>query len=94
MPVFKLKPTDVSSNHWEASTYKGPAVVRAKDEESAREKATQEFCIAVRRKPGQNTCLNPWNQKQLVTCERLENSDYDEDKPAEVLSPKDQLDTY
>lgn len=89
MPIWKLTPTNVESTDWQGSTYKGPVVVRAESDKEARELAVSRFVIAVRRVPGQNTSMCPWTQEKLVISEQLENSEYEETGPDEVLFPKE-----
>ena len=39
MPLWKLQPLDLSDPNWEASSHRGVVVVRAPDEETARDEA-------------------------------------------------------
>lgn len=88
MPIWKLIPIEETSDHWKVSTYKDYVIVRAADEDEAREKATLAFGIAARRNHGKDILLNPWNNPNLVTCQILKNSDFEEEGPAVVLFPK------
>ena len=94
MHIWKLEPTDIESEDWRTSTYKGPVIVRAKDEASARLLAVEAFGIAVRRKAGNDTPLMVWSQGELVTCIRLDDSEYKKEGPEEVLSPKEQTSIF
>ena len=38
MPVYRLEPTSEDSADWQVSEYKGPVIVRAENENSARDK--------------------------------------------------------
>lgn len=87
MPIWKLSPTDKRSDHWKASTYKGDVIVRAASEGEARAKATSEFRIATKKVLGGNTLFSPWDQPDLVICNRLENSSYEEKGPIAILYP-------
>jgi hypothetical protein len=87
MPIYKLTPIDKISNHWRASTHRDYVIVRAASEDEARKKATSEFGIAAQREPGRNTLFSPWEQPNIVSCQRLEKSNYEEKGPAAVLYP-------
>jgi hypothetical protein len=87
MPIWKLTPIDKTSNHWRASTHKDDVIVRASGEDKARAKAASEFIIATKRVPGGDTLFSPWDQPNLVSCQRLESSNYEEKGPEAVLYP-------
>ncbi|MFQ5683585.1 MAG: hypothetical protein ACE5HC_09965 [Candidatus Binatia bacterium] len=87
MPIWQLTPIDKASDHWQASTHKGEVIVRAASEGEARAKATAEFIIATRKVPGRETLFSPWKQPNLVSCQRLEHSKYEEKGPVAVLDP-------
>ena len=87
MPIWKLTPLDKTSDHWKRSTHKDHVIVRAATEDQAREKAVSEFDIAAEGVPGGNTLFNPWDQPELVSCQRLENSNYEEKGPVAFLYP-------
>ncbi|MEE9130815.1 MAG: hypothetical protein V3T84_12410 [Phycisphaerales bacterium] len=87
MHIWELKPTNIESDHWQGSTYKGEVIVRAEDEDEARRHALVTFRVPTERVPRADTPFPPWTQSELVTCERLDDSDYAEDGPAGVLSP-------
>jgi len=90
MHIWKLLPQDVSALDWEASTYCGIVIVRAKCEEEARLCATQRFGVATKRDPmREDLRLNPWTQSALVSCEELISSDYPKTGDAKVLEPRD-----
>ncbi len=88
MPIWKLEPVDPNEDHWRASVYNGPVVVRAADEVRARGVAAEAFGIAAEKLPGAEVPLVPWDYSQLVTCARLENSDFDEEGPEAILGPE------
>lgn len=89
MPIFKLTPIDTQSEHWRASTHKDYVIVRAENEKEARIIAELKFLNPTPNMgPGGNTINPPWSQSNLVSCQRLENSIYEERGPAEVLYPK------
>jgi len=87
MRIWKLTPLDKTSDHWQASTHKGHVIVRAASEDEARNKATAEFTIATKRIRGGDTLFSPWGQSNLVSCQRLENSNFEEKGPVAVLYP-------
>ena len=78
--IWKLKPTDVESDHWKGSTYKGEVIARAKDERQARALATLHF-------RGADTEALPWWRPELVTCETVDDYDGETDGPAGILYP-------
>lgn len=87
MPIYKLIPVDKISNHWRASTHRDYVIVRAASEDEARKKATSEFGIATQRELGSDALFSPWDQPDIVSCQRLEKSNYEEKGPAAVLYP-------
>jgi len=88
MPIWKLTPLDTTSDHWQASTRKDYIIVRAANESEARATAHSEFLIAAKRVPRGDTPLcSPWKQSNLVSCQRLENSEYEEEGSTKVLYP-------
>lgn len=89
MRIWKLSPLDTSARDWEASTYRGIAIVRAKSEEEARLCAMQRFAIATKRDPKGGVRLCPWTQEKLVSCEELVDSKYQPNGEAAVLEPRD-----
>jgi hypothetical protein len=58
MPLRKLSPTDLQAEEWKCSKYERDTVVRAKDEEEARDVATNSFAIATQHTT-QSTLINP-----------------------------------
>jgi len=88
MTIWKLTPTIKESPNWEASTYCGEVIVRASDEEEARQLATAAFVIAVEVKPGRSTIWIPWKDSSIVSCKPLRNSEHSEQGPPAVLSPQ------
>jgi len=88
MPIWKLSPIDKTSDHWRTSTYKGDVIVRASSEKEARATAHSEFITATEIIRGGQTLWNtPWDQPNLVSCQRLEDSHYEEKGPVAVLYP-------
>jgi len=87
MPIWKLTPLDLGDPNWEASSHRGIAVVRARDEAAARTTAAKAFDAKTRFKPGSGQRLPPWQRAGLVKAERIEDERYEADGPATVLSP-------
>lgn len=87
MPLWKLTPIDPLDPNWEASDYRGRVIVRARDEEMARDVAQQAFGIKTRFPPGAGVKAPPWKRPDLVTVELIEDERYDPEGPAEVLDP-------
>lgn len=50
MMILKLTPTDVETNHWKCSTYKGEVIVRPEDVSEARHLAQLSLGIARRQR--------------------------------------------
>ena len=88
MPTWKLEPVNPGEDHWRASTYVGPVIVRAPNEVKARGLAADAFGIAAEKPPGAKVPLLPWVHSWLVTCVRLENSAFDEEGPDTILGPE------
>ncbi len=89
MRVYELKPTSEALDDWEANEYKGTVIVRAQDEKSARKKvAVSEFGYWERIEELGSDVQSPWEDDKLVICKQLDNSEYEEEGPEEILSPK------
>lgn len=86
MPIYHLVPTDLENPNWNAATHKGPIVVRAADEKSARNRAKMAFSLAMQEMSGGGT--PPWEDPQLVACEELTEHDYTADGPEAILDPE------
>lgn len=91
MKIFKLQPyaDTLDSEHWQASTHKGPVTIRAANEDDARHIANCTFGIAVERKGlAQITPIIPWGKIiGLVECIELDDSTYPIDGEEEILEP-------
>jgi hypothetical protein len=88
MPIWKLEPVNPDSEHWAASTYKGTAIVRAANEDRAREVATGALGIAAPIPASHRTLYSPWQQADVVRCSRLQGRQFPEDGPEGILDPK------
>ncbi len=87
MPLWRLMPIDPDDRSWEASTYCGPAVVRARNEAVARATAAETFDAKTRFSPGTGIKPPPWRRPDLVTAEVIEDPVYEAEGAAEVLFP-------
>jgi hypothetical protein len=87
MPLWKLQPLDLSDPSWEASSHRGLVIVRAPDEEEARDVAQRAFGVKTRFSPGAGVQAPPWKRAALVSAERTKDERYEEEGPTEVLQP-------
>lgn len=87
MPIWKLSPVDLKDPNWEASSHRGAAIVRARDQEEARRTAAKAFDVKVGFKPGQGVKAPPWRRPDLVRVEPIEDARFDPEGPADVLDP-------
>ncbi len=85
MPVWELEPIDPDDFNWRASTYKGRVVIRAPDEDRAREIAILAFAIGTRRELHEGVPFCPWDHEDKVRCRQLTDPRYPEDGPEEIL---------
>lgn len=88
MPVYKLEPTNEDSADWQVSEYKGPVIVRAQNEHSARDKVAIKFGALCKEERGSDIPISPWQDDKLVICKKFESSEYEEEGPEEILFPK------
>jgi hypothetical protein len=87
MPVWRLVPVDLLDPNWEASSHRGPVVVRAPDEASARATAEAAFGVKSRFAPGEGMKVPPWTRPELVRVVLLEQSIHPAEGLTEVLEP-------
>ena len=88
MQLWKLTPLDLSAPNWEASTYIGPAIVRAPDEVAARRAANEKFSHAANKQPiGAPVSHPPWNHASLVNAATINDERLEVEGPIEVLDP-------
>lgn len=87
MLVWRLTPIDTTDPNWAASSYRGLVIVRARDEDSAREAAQQTFGVKTRFPPGAGDIAPPWKRPQLVSAEAIDDPRYPAEGPGEVLFP-------
>jgi hypothetical protein len=93
MALWRLQTLDESDPSWEASSHRGPVIVRAPDEAAAREEAQRAFGVKTRFSPGAGIKAPPWLRPALVAAERIHDARYDEQGPVEVLEPSFTLET-
>jgi hypothetical protein len=91
MAIWELKPTDVSSRDWEASTYRGKVFIRAESETIARQIAARAFVIAAQVRMGEKIMDIPWNQSLLVLASTTEDSVYQNSGNEEIVGPPEAL---
>jgi hypothetical protein len=84
-----LHPVDLTDPNWEASSYRGKAVVGAPSERSAREAAEHAFGVKTRFAPKKGVIVPPWKRPDLVAAALVETSIYDPEGATAVLYPAD-----
>jgi hypothetical protein len=87
VPLWRLKPIDLSDPNWEASSHKGAVIVRAANEEQARQVADKAFAVKTRFPPGRGASAPPWLRPALVSVEQIEDPRFTSEGPDEVLEP-------
>ncbi len=92
MPLYKLRPIDLTDPNWEASSHRAAAIVRARDEKAARAIAAEAFDVSTGFRPGRGLRTPPWTRPELVTLERIEDPRWEEEGLDEVLYPSFEAD--
>ena len=87
MAVWSLIPVDPDDPDWEASSHRGPVIVRAEDEREARRVAAKAFNLKTGFRPGQGVRFPPWTRAALVTAKRIDDPRFEAEGPAQVLEP-------
>lgn len=87
MPIWRLIPIDLRDRNWEASSHRGPVVVRAEDEDEARKLTQEAFGVKTRFAPGEGVLAPPWLRAELVRAEVVTDTPHERDGPSEVLEP-------
>lgn len=87
MAVWSLVPMDLDNPNWEASSHRGPVVVRAPNEEQARAVAAEAFDVKTGFRAGQGVLFPPWTRAALVRAERIDDPRFEAEGPTEVLEP-------
>ena len=86
--VYRLTPADPSDPEWRASAHRGAVVIRAGDEDEARDLAAAAFTRTVRRHEGDVRLGSLWRQPYAVRVEALEDPRYPAEGPEGVLEPR------
>jgi len=87
MAIWRLCPLDLSDPNWEASSHRAVVIVRAPDENAARDVAEAAFGVKTRFRPGAGIVAPPWKRPELVAVERITDERFETDGPSVVLSP-------
>lgn len=92
MPLWRLEPHDLSNRHWNASTYKGPVVIRAGDADAAQLLAARAFGKATGKDFGDTVIVVPWDQRDLISTTQVQGTDeYVEEGPSGIVHPLEAL---
>ncbi len=87
MPIWRLEPCDLRDANWEASSHRGPVIVRAPSETAAREMAERAFGVKTRFTPGKGLHVPPWRRPHLVHARIIESATYPAEGATEILEP-------
>ena len=86
MTVWILRPVDLADPNWEASSHRGPVMVRAPNARKAQAIAARAFDIKTGfRSKGMR--FPPWQRSALVSIARVHDPRFDEEGATEVLEP-------
>lgn len=87
MPIWKLEPLDPNNDCWVDFSYRGEVIVRANDEQGARN------VTEVKLEPLLVTPLiryhgtSPWRDHSLSSCKRIDDSGHEQDGAVDILEP-------
>ncbi len=87
MSLWKLTPVDLTDPNWQASSHRGMAIVRAVNEEAARDVAAEAFDVATRFAPTKGQQAPPWRRPSLVRAEKIEDDRFESEGAPTVLVP-------
>ena len=87
MPIWKLEPVDPDDDLWSNFSHSGAVIVRARDGTAARAVAEVKLAPLWGPLPGSLHGTSPWQYLSLSSCQRFEDSGYEEDGPDELLHP-------
>jgi hypothetical protein len=87
MAIWHLSPVNLDDPSWEASSHRGAAVIRAENENEAREIAQEAFGVKTGFRPRRRIIAPPWKSTELVHAEHVSDPRFEEEGPAELLSP-------
>ena len=85
--IWRLKPMNTSRNHpdWRGSHFRGDVVVRAVDEATARHLPSLAYGVAVPRRRGADSFIQPW--RELADCDEETGTGFEAIGFEGVLSP-------
>lgn len=92
MLIWKLVPVNLDDPSWQGSSHRGPVVVRAPDEERARNEAQKTFGVPTRFPPGAAYARAIWKRRELVTAEIIPPGRFGTDGTVGVLEPSFETD--
>lgn len=87
MPIWRLEQIDPKDDCWIGISRRGPEDVRASDEQGARNVAEVELAPLWTAPPGEFHGASPWQDDSLSSCHRLEEHEYKDEGPDELLKP-------
>ena len=87
MPIWKLEPIDSNHDCWIGIDCREPVIVRANDEQGARDVAEVKLAPTWGAPPGKHHGASPWQDHYHSSCNRFKNSSYEEDGDDELLEP-------
>jgi hypothetical protein len=87
MPLWKLHPVDLADPCWKASAHRGLVIVRARDEQHAREAAQKAFGVKAGFPLEGGIIAPPWLRPDRVTAEIIKDLRFDAEGPEAVLVP-------
>ena len=87
MQIYQLRPTVTDAREWNASTFKGPVLVRAESEADARKLAGARYGITSR----SGGSASPWTRGDLVQAAVMAQPRYPAQGRSMILEPLDQI---
>lgn len=87
MAIWHLSPVNLDDPSWQASSHRGAAVIRAENENEAREIAQEAFGVKTGFRPQRHIIAPPWKSTELVHAVHVSDPRFEEEGPAELLSP-------
>lgn len=87
LPIWELKPIALANHNWSSSRWKERALIRASNEQRAREIADRAFAIAAEKLPGSTTPLSPWIYGDLVEVRSVELEGWSQDGEEAIIEP-------
>jgi len=87
--IFRLTPIDPTNENWLCTIHKAEAVVRAWDEQTARNVMKREFGICAPPRASLNTIYCPWGRAEHSHCVEITDGTYPAKGPEGVLFPRE-----